>query len=330
MTWLTWRQFRAQALTAGAALAAFAVVLVVLGLELRDRYDEVVAGCAARHSCATARDAFLGQYDTLVFLVSVVLLAVPVVIGIFWGAPLVTRELEAGTHRLVWSQSVTRTRWLAVKLAVPALAAVVFTGAFSLLLTWAASPYDEVDGNRFAALSFGSRNITPPAYAVFAFVLATLVGLLVRRTLPAMAVALAVLVAVQVAVPFLVRPQLREPVTTTEALSAQTAGNGRVDLGGKQVQILDFVIAGAWVLDSAHTLLDAAGKPVRTDQVKSCMTGDRARDVACLAGKNLHFEVTYQPAGRYWSFQWTEFAGYAVAAGALAAFGLVWIRRPIL
>ena len=46
------------------------------------------------------------------------LLVVPAIIGIFWGAPLVARELETGTYRLAWTQSVTRTRWLAVKLAV--------------------------------------------------------------------------------------------------------------------------------------------------------------------------------------------------------------------
>ena len=46
---------------------------------------------------------------------------VPAVVGAFWGAPLVARELEAGTHRLAWNQAVTRTRWLTTKLAVTAL-----------------------------------------------------------------------------------------------------------------------------------------------------------------------------------------------------------------
>ncbi|ELS50296.1 transporter [Streptomyces viridochromogenes] len=330
MTWLTWRQFRAQAVTAAAALAAFAILLVVLGLRLRDSYDQDIAGCGSTNSCGTARDAFLEQYDTLLFLVSVVLLAVPALIGIFWGAPLITRELEAGTHRLVWSQSVTRTRWLAVKLAVPALAAVVFSGAFSLLLTWAASPYDTVEGDRFGALSFGSRNVTPLAYSVFAFVLATALGLLVRHTLAAMAVTLAVLVAVQLAVPFLVRPELREPVRTRQALTAKAAATARIHLGGQHVQVLDYVITGAWVLDSTHDLLDSDDKPVLTDEVKGCLTGNRAKDVACLSAKDLHFEVTYQPADRYWMFQWTEFAGYAAAAGLLAAFSLRWIRRPMV
>ena len=49
----------------------------------------------------------------------------PVFIGVFWGAPLVARELETGTFRLAWTQSVTRTRWFAIKLTVVGASAVV-------------------------------------------------------------------------------------------------------------------------------------------------------------------------------------------------------------
>jgi len=52
-----------------------------------------------------------------------VVLVVPALIGVFWGAPLIARELETGTFRLAWTQSVTRTRWLAVKLGVVVLEA---------------------------------------------------------------------------------------------------------------------------------------------------------------------------------------------------------------
>jgi len=36
-------------------------------------------------------------------------LAVPLLIGMFWGAPLISREFEAGTFRLAWTQGVTRS-----------------------------------------------------------------------------------------------------------------------------------------------------------------------------------------------------------------------------
>ena len=63
----------------------------------------------------------------------------------FWGAPLVARELETGTFRLAWTQSVTRTRWLAVKLALVGLASMAVAGLLSLILTWWSSP---IDGSR--------------------------------------------------------------------------------------------------------------------------------------------------------------------------------------
>lgn len=48
--------------------------------------------------------------DVDVYTGLLVVLAVPAVIGMFWGAPLISRELETGTHYLAWNQGVTRTR----------------------------------------------------------------------------------------------------------------------------------------------------------------------------------------------------------------------------
>ena len=50
---------------------------------------------------------------------------------------------------------------------------------------------------------------------------------------------------------------------------------------------------------------------------------------ACLATKNLHLDVAYQPANRYWRFQWIEFAGYLALSGLLVAFCIARIRRPL-
>ena len=64
------------------------------------------------------------------------------VVGVFWGAPMIARELEAGTSRLVWTQSVTRTRWLATKLGVAGVGAAV-VGLVGLVLTWWCAPIDD-------------------------------------------------------------------------------------------------------------------------------------------------------------------------------------------
>jgi hypothetical protein len=100
--------------------------------------------------------------------------AVPAIIGMFWGAPLIARELEAGTFRVAWTQSVTRARWLAVKLGLAGLASMAAAGLVSLMVTWWSSRVDPLDPfgmNRLQPAMFGTRGIAPIGYAAFAFVL---------------------------------------------------------------------------------------------------------------------------------------------------------------
>ena len=87
-----------------------------------------------------------GIFPVLYIAGLILLYVTPGIIGVFWGAPLVTRELEAGTFRLAWNQGVTRTRWIAVKLAAVGLAAMAVSGLLSLAVTWWASPVDRAGG----------------------------------------------------------------------------------------------------------------------------------------------------------------------------------------
>jgi hypothetical protein len=115
MIWLTWRQFRAQAAMMAAALAVLAVILAVTGPGLADEYSNGIAVCTAQSGdCSDFLQSFFDGHRGAFLAVTAVVLVLPALIGVFWGAPLIARELEAGTHRLVWNQSVTRIRWLAV------------------------------------------------------------------------------------------------------------------------------------------------------------------------------------------------------------------------
>ena len=104
MIWLTWRQFRFPAAVVFGAAALLALMLFAAGVP--------AAGDQALEFLSNER----GDVQIYTFVTIAMMLA-PAVIGMFWGAPLVARELEAGTHRLVWNQSVTRTRWLVIKVA---------------------------------------------------------------------------------------------------------------------------------------------------------------------------------------------------------------------
>jgi hypothetical protein len=348
---LTWRQFRTQAEVAFGALVVVAVILAITGTHLVHLYDALVADCQARGDCAFATKQFVNHYQLLQLLGSVVVV-VPGVIGVFWGAPLAARELEAGTLGLAWTQSVGRTRWLAVKLAVVGLASMAAAGLFSLAVTWWSSPIDRVNLNRFGAGMFGERGITPIGYAAFAFVLGVTAGVLIRRTLPAMATTLVVFLAARLTFTLWVRPHLLAPTVRDFALTTAPVGFGSTN-GGPMTLFPDVPnIPGAWIY--APKIVDPAGHGLTAQVVASACpnlgaaapppgsgAGFRERPAPggvggvlheCLTklGATYHEVVAYQPASRYWAFQWYEtaiFVGLALAFAGLC-FWLVRRRLP--
>ncbi|SHN13081.1 ABC transporter permease subunit [Cryptosporangium aurantiacum] len=326
MIWLTWRQFRIQAIVASAALIALAIYLVLLGRQMGQAYTNDIVGCLPS-DCASARRGFDNTYGVQVALIGALLLGVPALIGVFWGAPLITRELEEKTDRLVWNQSITRVRWLAVKLTLLALASMAVTGLYSLLLTWSASRYDQLIGERFGALTFASRNIVPVGYAVFAFVLGTVVGLLVRRTLPAMALTLVLFAVIQVVMPTALRQHLMTPVTSTVKLDAEAMSRADfMGINARGAQIDGYTMPGAWSLTSSSQVFNADGTPYTLEQSEQCDQSDPQEGMACTARQNLHFSYEYQPADRYWRFQWIELSVFLALSLSLTGFGLWRIR----
>ena len=342
MTWLAWRQFRGQAVIALAVLVVFSGYLLIAGSMIRHSYNTDVLGCLAADGCSrsTAEDRFLREHVALVVIPGILLLVLPGIVGVFWGAPLVAREYEAGTQRLVWTQSVTRRRWLVLKLAVVGAAALLVTAVLSLLMTWAASRFDQVLGLRFGALLFGSRNVVPVGYAVFAVVVGAVVGLFLRRTVPAMALTLLVLAAVLFVVPLGVRPHLRAPVTESIAYNEDVRDSvigGLSIRPNAPIEIDGYTVPGALMLTSRANLVDASGKGVYPTDVRECLaqlplsvsSPDEGPDrlERCLIQHNLHFVVKFQPASRYWSFQWLELGGYLVLSVLLAGVAYRRISR---
>ena len=254
MIWLTWRQFRIQFIAVYALVAAICVWLAVTGPGLarladrnKDVYDLLTSG------------------DRLLFNGGIAVLAVaPAVIGIFWGAPLVARELETGTYRLVWNQSVTRDRWLAAKLGFAIVATAVAVGILTTAITWWAHPIDGATGSqrgslasRLTPIAFAMRGIVPVGYAVFALLLGTFVGLVLRRSVPAMALTLAIYVLCQIAVPLWVRPHLVPPTTTTMVISEATLDGITAD-GSGPFKITTHVDSRDWIL--TNQTVDADGR----------------------------------------------------------------------
>jgi hypothetical protein len=313
-------QFRVQAAVAFGALAVVAVVLGVSGPHLTHLYDTTVASCGTHGNCSSATATFLSSYRLLQDLGNLVIVA-PAIIGIFWGAPLVARELESGTHRLVWTQSVSRTRWIAAKLGVVGLASLAVAGLLSLMMTWWASPIDRVNMNKFPV--FAQRGIVPIGYAAFAFALGVTAGLLVRRTLPAMATALAGFVVARVAVTYWVRPSLEAPVHLTSALR-MTAGMGYNQSNNGPISVTGGH-AGDWVF--SDRIIGQGGHAVGGNFLSqgACL---QSRGSAACIGK-LREVLVYQPGSRYWTFQIYEMAIFLGLALFFGAFCFWWMRRRI-
>ncbi|MFD8008313.1 ABC transporter permease subunit [Streptomyces mirabilis] len=328
MIWLTWRQYRSQIVVALAALGAVAITLAITGVQLRHSYDSTLADCRAHGGCETALAAFGSQYGVLETYVNAVLIAVPGLIGAFWGAPLVTRELETGSYQLAWNQSVPRTRWLVVKLAAVAAVAMAVSGLLSLLVNWWAGPLDHVHADRFTPEVFAARGVVPIGYAAFAVALGVVSGVLIRRTVPSMAVTLAVFAAVQIVMPLAVRPVLMPPARTTVALDAGTlnaASSIEVTGSGSDSHLYVGVSQpDSWVL-SKDPAVDSAGRVYQG--AESCLAAGQAQFTACVAEAGLQQAETYQPADRYWGFQWLEAVIFLALAGGLAGLGLWAVRR---
>ncbi|OLF05101.1 hypothetical protein BLA60_37615 [Actinophytocola xinjiangensis] len=313
MTWLALRQFRA----AGAAMAAVVLVLVAVllatGLGTTD----------------------YTQLDVVYTVTLIGVTALPVLIAIFVAVPMVTRELETGTHSLVWNQTVTRKRWLATKFAVGLPAAVVAAGALSLAATWWAGPLDAQDAwnadavpPRISPAVFMARGLAPFGYAAFAYALGIAVAVLVRRTVAAMALTLVLFVAVQLAVPFLVRPYLLAPVEETVAITEANVGEIRGTPDGlESVGVIE--PDRAWTL--TNETVDAQGAAVgslREVAGLGCLTGPQpvppAHEslVGCLVRLDeLGYQqrLVYHPDSHFWALHGIE-AGFFLALSALLAW----------
>jgi hypothetical protein len=336
MIWLTWRQFRPQAVTSLAVLAAFAIVTGATEPHLASMYASSGITTCHGQGCNRLAGNFLGLVNGIypvVFMLGIatVILA-PAIIGIFWGAPLIAREFETGTFRMVWMQSITRARWVASKLALPGLAAVVVTEGLSLMCGWWAAPIGQaarlatgtsfpLGMGPFSLPAFDAHGVVPVGYAAFGFTLGVTAGVLLRRALPAMAVTLAIFAAVQVAMPLVIRPDLFPPAHATQSLAENFSGQQSVGIGGKFTFALDHIDSepGAWILSSGA--VNGAGQPVSVMpaacQNAAASTGDPTQ---CLARHGIGIAASYQPTSRYWPIQWTETGIYLALALALAGF----------
>ncbi len=323
MTWLTWRQHRIQFLVGAALLAAFAVLIVITGVQVANQYHAAQVACAAGQGCQTGGGLFLGSHAVGFLIIST--LGAPALVGLFLGAPLVAAEAEAGTTQFAWMQSVTRRRWVAVKVGWMLLAAAVWGGAISALVTWWEGPNNALQMNMFDPGRFDIMGIVPVAYSLFAMALGIAAGTLLRRTLPAIAVTLAGFIAVRALITLLLRPHYMSAVTVYYKVTSNfrppgsfwQLASGIVGPGGQAIDLN--------TNENAVFGVPANYLPASCTQVSR---GVFTPPPSCVQAVS-HFRgfLTYQPADRYWTFQGIETGIFLLLAAALIAVTAVMLLR---
>lgn len=312
MLWLVWRQHRLPVLVTSVLLLAFGTVLLVHGL----RTVDLTAGLAAG---SEELDALLDRRFHDLYLFFNWLPLVPALAGLFLGAPVLAREHETGTAALAWTQSVSPRRWVVTKLLVLGTVVTLCGLALGAMLNAWLGTLDELgQGNRFALVPlFGGSGVVSGAWWLFSFVIGVAAGTLLRRTVPAMAVALAAyVVAFVVIVSPIVdfRDMYAEPTRVVQDSPADARPAGSVSAGS------DWLDPDGRTVDSdMYPVASAAGCPDEGPQFDYS---------PCLFTKGYRMAVEFYPPTMYWRFQWTEtaiLAGVALAVGGL----VVWsARRP--
>jgi hypothetical protein len=223
MSWVAWRQQRAETVLGVAVLAVLAALFIPTGLHMSGAYArDGAASCVGTPAsgCAHLLNAFDDRFSAIIGVTDWFAL-LPVLIAVIFAVPFAL-ELERGSYRLAWTQSIARRRWLAAKLAVALGSAGVCAAGIALLLTWWRRPLDHFHG-RIEPGAFQLEGIAPIAYTVFAATLIIALGVILRRTVLAIAVAIVAFLAVRIAIETSVRPHFAAPLRAGEATNLDTA-----------------------------------------------------------------------------------------------------------
>jgi hypothetical protein len=316
MIWVGWRRQRTETVVAAAMLTLIALLLVPTGIEMASRYSsDGLSACLAQNrsfTCSEAVHSFTAQFDRLNSLLAWFTL-VPGLIGVLLAAPLV-HELETGTYRLAWTQSITRRRWIVTKLALAAATALAAAFVLTGLLTWWHGPLVHFE-SRLDASIYDGEGVVIFGYTLFAFAVGTAVGVLWRRAVPALVVGFGAYFAVRIFVDTWLRQRLVHPLTATYPFAQNRPAK------------LDH----AWVLSEQMT--DRFGHVMGGLKDGPCIRLGVAQTKEavgqCLAQHGILMRAVYQPASRFWELQGIETAMFAGAAVVLLVFAAWWTHRRV-
>jgi hypothetical protein len=349
MNWLAWKQHRKQFLIFGIFVALFAAMAIPTGLHFWHTYQYTLSTCGKTDTCSQINnDLFQSSLDQNLFhLIPIAVLVTPILIGIFMGVTFLAREYADGTNKLVWTQGVSRRKWLTIKLIWVLVGTAILMGAIAALNTWWFRTENALFIDRFNPAKFETQGIVPVAYSVFAVSLCIMLGAWLKRTMAAIGIALFLFIAiVLIIVPNFARPHYEKPLSyNMSVLNQSSSPDSNTSMP-----------TGAWlsvsqsVIGSNNKPLDWANPPkkcvvtnppgftggsvgvheraivgpnVPNEQLAS-QNGGPVISMNCLATLGYQSKVQYQPSYRYWDFQRIE-AGLYLALSIIPIGITYWL-----
>jgi ABC-type transport system involved in multi-copper enzyme maturation permease subunit len=309
VTWVSWRLQRTETLIALGILALLAALLVPTGIQMANAYhQDGLAACLAPNSgqtCGVKIGQFQMRFQALTTLGNWLTL-IPGLIGVLLAAPFIL-DLENGTYRLAWTQSITRGRWLLGKLGLPVVAAVLAAGALILLLTWWRTPIANLNGRLNTGI-YDTEGTVVIGYTLFALALALALGAIWRRAATSLAVAFVGYFAVRIFVDYALRDHLVAPLKATYK-------------GAQQPNFL----YNAHVMSINATI---HGKPITSGTGVGGFLGGGGTHVQVAPGiSKAIFHVVYQPESHFWPLQLTETGLFIGLAAVLIVFAAWWTKE---
>ena len=317
MIWATWRMERPLYFVAGGLLVVVAILLALAGAHQEaawTTFSNLHCGQPGSSSgCMSAADSYYGasRFSSTGVVIGFL---VPGLLGLVLGAPIVAREIGQSTNRLAWTQSITRTRWLVLKLGVGALATAAFVAALTPVFQWWTGAVQR--GDRMVPPNFDVSGLVLVAYALFAFMLGALLGALVQRTGWAFALGVPLFAAFRFLERTYVRSSLVPPVYTSTAQVAPSdnwvLNQGYLPLAQPSPRHGTTWQTGSAAMESCTN--PGGGKAVHSVQ-------------HCESLLRLHYVVQMQPANHYWTLQLAEAGVFVAAACVLCVLTIVAVRR---
>jgi len=332
MARVTWLQHGAALIGLLVVYVACAVAMIVGELGTHASWAAYVNnGCVAHPYHGPCQNFALALNVDPFSAMVIALHVLPVVIGVFVGAPLLSRELETGTFRFTWTQGIGRARFLLTSFVFLAVFVTAAAFVLGLLLNWYAHPFEVITAeSQWQSGLFDTTGLMLGAWTLFALALGTLLGAVIGRAVAAMAAA-AVGVGGLLVGSFIVfvHRLLAVGALATARYSPTGLGIGMLNVRAYP----GYGPPGSWLVQGWLTgpdgqrLSTAAANIVLGKMYNSIKTPfpSQSSDSDPSHWFLIHhysYWMSYQPASRYWIFQ-------VVAAAILLGFAALLVLATL-